>query len=332
MNTVVRGKAWRVTSHGDPAQVVQLQEMAWPEPGHGHILIRVRTAGAGHPDQLTATGHVPGLPAPPLGVGAEAAGEVVATAPRSAYRIGDQVLGLTAVGAGWGGFADYTYLREQSTIRIPEGMSDEEAGGFAVGFRTAYAGLVDRAPVEKGQYLVVLGAAGSTGATAVQLGRALGAHVVAVAGGPGGREFCRRCGAEAVLDRHAGNLAAQIRAATGGHGADLIYDPVGGTAAVAAMGGLVRNGRIALIGVAGGLPAPIDPLVLLFGNLTAIGVYAGGYSAAQDEAAWEALARLARDGRIRTPVGAVHSFADVPDLLATLDNSPPGKAVVRVAV
>jgi catechol 2,3-dioxygenase-like lactoylglutathione lyase family enzyme len=112
------------------------------------VLIRVRTAGAGFPDVMMAAGHFPLLGEPPFGLGEEAAGEVVAVPPGSRFAVGDQVTGITGFLEGWGGYAEYAYLREGSAIRIPAGMTDEEAGGFPIGFRTAYAGLVERAPVE----------------------------------------------------------------------------------------------------------------------------------------------------------------------------------------
>jgi NADPH2:quinone reductase len=176
------GRAWRLVKFGEPKEAIELQEMTWGEPSSGHVLIRVRTAGAGFPDVMMTAGHFPLLGDPPFGLGEEAAGEVVAVPPGSQFAVGDQVTGITGFLEGWGGYAEYAYLREQSAIRIPAGLTDEQAGGFPIGFRTAYAGLVERAPVRAGQTLLVLGAAGSSGATALQLGKALDATVIAVAG------------------------------------------------------------------------------------------------------------------------------------------------------
>ena len=169
------GRAWRVVKFGEPAEAVELQEMTWGEPAPGQVLIRVRTAGAGFPDVMMVAGHFPLLGEPPFGLGEEAAGEVVAVPPGSRFVVGDQVTGITEFLAGSGGYADFAYVREGSAIRIPAGMTDEQAAGFPVGFRTAYAGLVERAPVQAGQTVLDLGAAGSSGAAALQLGKALGA-------------------------------------------------------------------------------------------------------------------------------------------------------------
>ena len=123
---------------------------------------------------LGPTGQFPLLGAPPFGLGEEAAGEVVAVPEGSRFAVGDQVTGIAAFLDGWGGYAEYTYLREESTMRIPPGMTDTQAAGFTIAFRTAYAALVHRVPVSRGQRLAVLGAAGSSGVAALQLGRARG--------------------------------------------------------------------------------------------------------------------------------------------------------------
>src|SRR5262249_31118269 len=147
------GRAWRVVRFGEPDEAAELQEMTWAEPSAGQVLIRVRTAGAGYPDLMMTAGQFPLLGAPPFGLGEEAAGEVVAVPPGSAFSVGERVTGITDFHNGWGGYADYVYLREGATIRIPGRMTDEQAAGFPIGFRTAYAGLVERAPVEPGQTL-----------------------------------------------------------------------------------------------------------------------------------------------------------------------------------
>lgn len=176
---MVTGRAWRLVEFGEPHKALRLEELSLTDPEPGRILIRVRTAGAGYPDAMMAAGHFPLLGEPPFGLGEEAAGEVVAVPRGSRFSAGDQVTGITAFLEGWGGYAEYTYLREHSTIPIPAGMTDEQAGGFPIAFRTAYAGLVERSRLKTGQTLAVLGAAGSSGGAATQLGKALGARVIA---------------------------------------------------------------------------------------------------------------------------------------------------------
>ena len=130
---MVKGRAWKVVRFGDPMDVVQLQEVSWPDPPQGQALVRVRTAGAGLPDFLMAGGHFPLLDTPPIGLGEEVAGDVVVVAPGSRFAVGDKIMGITAFLHGWGGYADYAYVIEQSAARVPSTLSDEQAGGFPVG-------------------------------------------------------------------------------------------------------------------------------------------------------------------------------------------------------
>ncbi|MEW2545377.1 NADPH:quinone oxidoreductase family protein [Streptomyces sp. NPDC047002] len=326
------GRAWRVVRFGEPKDAAELQEMTWAEPPAGQVLIRVRTAGAGFPDLMMTGGHFPLLGAPPFGLGEEAAGEVVAVAPGSRFSVGDHITGITAFLQGWGGYAEYAYVRENSAIRIPDGMTDEQAGGFPIGFRTAYAGLVERAPVQSGQTLLILGAAGSSGATALQLGKALGATVIAVAGSREKTEFCIGLGADHVVNRRTDDLTARIAEITGGQGVDLIYDPVGGDTAATAVKSLARNGRIAMIGLASGAPVALDPMDMVVRNYAAVGVLATPNEDPEAEAlVWSRLADLAAKAAITTPVGRVHDFEEVPWMIAQQSAPGPGKSVVRVA-
>jgi NADPH:quinone reductase len=325
------GRAWRVVKFGEPAEAAELQKMTWAEPSPGRVLIRVRTAGAGFPDLMMTSGHFPLLGAPPFGLGEEAAGEVVSVPPGSRFSVGDRVTGITDFLEGWGGYAEYAYLREQSAIRIPDGMTDEQAGGFPIGFRTAYAGLVERAPVEPGQTLLVLGAAGSSGATAVQLGTALGARVIAVTGSEEKSEFCARHGADHVLNHRTDDLTARIAQITDGRGVDVVFDPVGGDTAALAVKSLARNGRIVVMGMASGAPIALDAMDLLLRNYSAVGVLATPHEDPEQESAvWDHLTALAEKGAITTPVGTVYGFEDVPRMIAERAAPTAGKSVVRV--
>jgi NADPH2:quinone reductase len=325
------GRAWRLVKFGEPEKAIELQEMTWGEPSPGQVLIRVRTAGAGFPDVMMTAGQFPLLGDPPFGLGEEAAGEVVAVPLGSRFAVGDQVMGITGFLDGWGGYAEYAYVREQSAILIPPGMTDEQAGGFPIGFRTAYAGLVERAPVRAGQTLLVLGAAGSSGATAIQLGKVLGATVIAVAGSREKLEFCARHGADHGVNYRTDDMPARIAELTGGRGVDLIYDPVGGDTAATALKSMARNGRIAIVGLASGTAVPLDPVDLLLRNYSAVGVLAMPDDPVAEAAAWAHLADLAGQGAITTPVGTVYGFSDVPRMITELAAPGPGKSVVRVA-
>ncbi|MFJ9541295.1 zinc-binding alcohol dehydrogenase family protein [Streptomyces sp. NPDC101225] len=315
---------------GAPAESIELQQMTWPEPGPGQVLVRVSTAGAGYPDAMMAAGHFPLLGEPPFGLGEEAAGEVVAVPPGSRFTVGDQVTGITGFLDGWGGYAEYTYLREESTIRIPARMTLQEAGGFPIAFRTAYAGLIDRAPVNAGQVLLVLGAAGSSGGAAVQLGKALGATVIAVAGSREKLDFCIRHGADHGVNHRSEDLPTRVGELTGGRGADVIFDPVGGGTALAALQAIARDGRLVLIGLASGEPVALDAMDMLMRNYSAVGVLATPKDTAAEAAVWDRLADLTDRGAIRTSVGHVYDFQDVPEMIAGQTAPGAGKSVVRI--
>ncbi|MER5598624.1 NADPH:quinone oxidoreductase family protein [Streptomyces sp. NPDC002265] len=327
---VFSGRAWRLVRFGSPVDSIELQQMTWPEPEPGQVLVRVRAAGAGYPDAMMVAGHFPLLGDPPFGLGEEAAGEVVAVPSGSRFSVGDQVTGITGFIEGWGGYAEYTYLREESTVRIPARMSTEEAGGFPIAFRTAYAGLIDRAPLEADQVLLVLGAAGSSGGAAVQLGKALGATVIAVAGSQEKLDFCTRHGADHVVNHRSDDLPARVKEITGGRGADVIFDPVGGGMASTALEAIARNGRVVLIGVASGKPVTLDPMDMLLRNYSAVGVLAAPGSAADEAVVWERLADLADRGVLSTPVGRVYDFWEVPGMIAQQTAPAAGKSVVRI--
>ena len=328
---MVKGRAWKVVRFGDPMDVVQLQEVSWPDPPQGQALVRVRTAGAGLPDFLMAGGHFPLLDTPPIGLGEEVAGDVVVVAPGSRFAVGDKIMGITAFLHGWGGYADYAYVIEQSAARVPSTLSDEQAGGFPVGFRTAYAGLVERASLTAGEVLLVLGAGGSAGSAAVQLGKSLGATVLAVASSAEKLALCTRFGADHVINYKTADLTREIAELTIGHGVDLIYDTVGGDLAAESVTSLARNGRIAIVGLASGATVEVNSLDMLLRNYSAVGVLASGYTPSEDAAAWDALADLASRRAITTPVGTVYSFADVPSMIQQQAAPPPGKSVVRIS-
>jgi len=328
---VFQGRAWKAVRFGDPMDVIELQEVSWPDPQPGQVLVRVRTAGAGLPDLLMTTGNFPLLDKPPIGLGEEVAGDVVAVPPGSRFAVGDRIMGITAFLEGWGGYAEYAYVHAQSAARVPSSLSDEQAGGFPIGFRTAYAGLVERASLAAGEVLLVLGAAGSAGSAAVQLGKALGATVVAVASSPEKLAFCRASGADHAINYKAADLTREIAELTNGHGVDLIYDTVGGDLAATAVTSLARHGRVAIVGLASGATVELNSIDMLLRNYSAVGVLAAGYTPQEDAAAWDALTDLADRKVITTPVGTVYPFADVPSMIRQQGSPAPGKSVVRVS-
>jgi NADPH:quinone reductase len=324
------GDAWQVVAFGNPEVNVRRTRLRYDDPPEGEVLVKVRTAGAGYPDAMMAAGAFPLLGEPPFGLGEEACGDVVAVGPGSRFQIGERIAGITAFLRGWGGYAEYAYVREGSAVHVPARLTDEQAGGFPIAYRTAYAGLVERAGLRAGEHVVVLGGAGSSGVAAIQLAKALGATVTAVAGSIEKVEFCRTIGADHAFSHRGGDVADLIRKSTDGHGADLIYDVVGGEIAGTALQAIARNGRIAIVGFASGVPVSLDPADLILRNYSAVGVLAVPDSPEAEAAVWSRLVELAEEGKLATPVGRVWTFDEVPEMIAQQSAPPPGKSVVRV--
>lgn len=324
-----RGRTWSAPAFGEPGEVLTLTDTTWSGVAEGRLLVRVLVCGLGMPDVLMTRGQYPLLPEPPVFPGQEVAGEVVATAPGSRFAVGDRIMGLTSFLDGRGGLGDYAYVQEAKARPIPDTLSDEQAAGFLLSFRTAYAGLVGRVQVRSGETLLVLGASGGSGAAAIRLGKSLGATVIAVAGGDDKLRFCRELGADHVVDRLHTDVADTVHTLTDGHGADVIFDPVGGDLGTHALAAVARLGRVAVIGYASGRFLTLDPLDMVLRNYTAVGVFAAG-TAEEDTTAYDALFRLAVAGGLTTPLSRVVGFDDVPDALATL-HLHPGKTVVRIA-
>ncbi|WP_160112792.1 zinc-binding dehydrogenase [Mycobacterium sp. 3519A] len=291
--------------------------------------MEVRACAVGLADLLMVTGDYPLTTTPPVAPGQEVAGVVVAVADGSAFAPGDRVMGSTAFLQGWGGFSDYTYIREPTAQKIPAPLTDEEAAGSVIGFRTAYAGLVQRAAVTPGEVLVVLGAAGNTGAAAVQLGKALGARVIAVVGSDEKAEFCSRLGADHTVNYHRTDLVDVVMTVSCGRGADVIFDPVGGELAARAVSAISRLGRVAVVGYASGRFVVLDPVDMVLRNYSGIGVFAGG-TPEEDEHAYSRLAKLVTIRAIKTSVAAVAAFGDVPEVIAGIRSAPAGRSVIRL--
>jgi NADPH2:quinone reductase len=212
---------------------------------------------------------------------------------------------------------------------VPDGLSDAAAAGFWIPHLTAWTGLVDRGHLATGDWLAVLGAAGGSGIAAVQLGRALGARVIAVVGDAARAEFCRGLGAEVAIDHHDGPLAAALRAATDDRGVDLLYDPVGGAMAEDAAGALARNGRLLAVGFASGRWPTLATHDLVVANRSLVGVFAGGQSDAELDEIHRALSSLIAEGRLRNAVTATPGFDELPAALQQLaDRTVIGKLVM----
>lgn len=219
-----------------------------PVPGPGEVLVEVHASGVNFPDGLIVAGNYQTKPTLPFVPGSEAAGVVRAVgADVTGLGVGTRVLAF----CGMGGYAEQVVVPAQMVFPIPDAMSYTDAAGFAVTYGTSCHGLVDRADLRAGETLLVLGASGGVGLTAVEIGKALGARVIAAASSPEKLELCRAHGADETIDYSREDLRARLTELTDG-GVDVVYDPVGGDHAQAAVRSLAWGGRYLTVGYASG--------------------------------------------------------------------------------
>ncbi len=294
-------RAWQLGELGQPADVLTLADRDEPEPGPGQLVVRVRACPVNFPDVLLCRGEYQIKPDLPFTPGVELCGEVVAlgegvTTPAR----GERVIGSAALPHG--GFAEYAVMDAARTFPAPESLSDPEAASLFIGYQTGWFGLHRRAGLRSGETLLVHAAAGGVGSAAIQLGKAAGATVIGVAGGPRKAEVARELGADLVVDRHAEDFVGVVKEATGGRGADVVYDPVGGETYTRSAKCVAFEGRILVIGFAGGtIPTPGLNHALIK-NYSIVGLHWGLYTERDPDAvrrAHEDLTALADRGAIR---------------------------------
>jgi NADPH2:quinone reductase len=301
----------------------------FPEPGPGEVRVRIAACGLNFADLLMIGGTYQDRVAPPFVPGMEIAGTVDAAGPGvTALAPGARV----AVAAGTGGLAEYGVFPAARCTPVPEGISLADAAALQIVYGTAHLALTRRARLAPGETLVVLGAAGGTGLAAVETGRLLGARVIAVARGAERMAAARAAGAETAIDAETPDLRAALKAAGG---ADVIFDPVGGAAADAAMGALRPEGRYLVIGFASGDVPRFASNRLLVKNVDVIGFWWGGYEAFRPAAMAESLSAVfgwAAGGRLSAHVSNVLPFERAAEGLALLrDRKATGKVVIAVS-
>jgi NADPH2:quinone reductase len=260
-------------SYGPPDTLV-VEDLPAPECGAGQVRIQVHAAGVNFPDTLIIEGKYQLRPDPPFTPGAEIAGVVESTgADVRNVKVGDRVLALT----GWGGFAELVTVNVERTLALPRNMDFNTAAGFAMTYGTSMHALRQRAQLSPGESLLVLGAGGGVGLTAVEIGRIMGANVIAAAGSAEKLAAAKRAGATEFINYNTEVLRERIKALTGGRGVDVVYDPVGGDLFDQALRGMAWRGRLLVVGFASGrIPQAPANLTLLKGS-SVVGVYWGGF-------------------------------------------------------
>jgi NADPH2:quinone reductase len=306
---------------------LRLEDVTLPPPAAGQARVRIRAAAVNFPDILTVQGKYQHKPELPFTPGTEAAGDVIA--------LGDGVtnvaLGDRVIVGGLGGYAEEMQVPTAGLRKIPDGVGYAEAAAFTVAYLTAYVALVRRAELQSGEWLLVHGAAGGVGLAAVDLGRVLGAKVIATASSDAKRDFLKAYGANYVLP--SSGFREQVKAITGGEGANVIYDPVGGDVFDESTRCIAFDGRITIIGFTSGRIPSIGVNMPLIKGYSIMGVRAGEYGRKFPQKGREnmdAIMRLLAERKIHPHVHARFPLERAVDAMRTLqDRSVIGKVIVE---
>ena len=296
-------RAMMASQWGEPADL-ELMEVPDPEPGPRQVAIDVRASACNFFDILMVQGKYQVRPPLPFAPGGEVAGIVRAVGPGVEHIApGDRVFAML----GWGGYASVAVAPADSVFRMPESMSFEHGAAFGVVYQTSYFGLVYRAQLQPGETLLVHAAAGGVGLAAVQIGRALGARVLATAGSAAKLETARMHGADEAYDYSSPEWVERVKTATGGRGADVVYDPVGGDVFDLSTKCIAFGGRLLVIGFASGRIPSIQVNRILLKNIAVVGLHWGAYrqhDPGRIPQAMDALFELYRQGKLRPVVSS----------------------------
>jgi NADPH2:quinone reductase len=321
-------KAMVATRWGEPSEL-QYLDVPDPEPGPGQVLIETRAIGCNFPDILMVQGKYQVKPPHPFSPGHEIAGLVLAVGTDvTRVRPGQRVLASLE----WGGYAERAITAAERVHPIPDAMPFDHAAAFYVVYQTSYAALVRRAALQPGEWLLVHGAAGGVGLSAVQIGKALGARIIATAGSKEKLEIARQSGADVLIDYRTEDWVERVKSVTAGEGADVIYDPVGGDVFDNSTKCIAFEGRILTIGFAGGRIPTLAINRVLLKNFSVVGLHWGYYQRRGSPLVqeWmEALLKLYGEGRIRPVIYRVYPLRDAPAALAALSSRESyGKVVL----
>lgn len=302
--------AWLCTTL-DGADALQWRELPTPEPAAGEVRIAIHAASLNFPDLLTVQGKYQVKPPLPFVPGSEFAGIVDAVGGGVTHL--QAGMAVAAIGSS-GGFATHAVVPAANVIALPPGFALSDGAAFAFTYGTSHHALIDRARLQPGETVLVLGAAGGVGSAALQIAKAAGAKVIAAASSDDKCARCRQLGADATVNYGTENLRDALKALTGGRGPDVVYDPVGGELAEAAFRGIAWRGRYLVVGFAGGgIPALPWNLALLKGA-SVVGVFWGDFVRREPQASAAALRELAlwyAQGKVKPVIDRVLPMAEL---------------------
>jgi NADPH:quinone reductase len=315
-------------SYGSPEQLV-VEELPDLQPSSGQAVVTVKACGVNFPDTLIIAGKYQFRPEPPFSPGGEVAGVVKAVGEGvTNVKPGDRVIALMP----WGGYAEEVATDATRLVPIPDGVSFVQAAALLTTYGTTIYALADRAQMKPGETLLVLGAAGGVGLAAIQLGKLMGARVLAAASSAEKLALCKREGADELIDYSKEDLKERVKTLTKGAGVDVVYDPVGGSHSEAALRATAWNGRLLVIGFAAGEIPKIPLNLTLLKGASIVGVFWGQFTLREPKAAAAQFAQLlawVAEGKL-TP----HVHAELPLTEAAaamrllLDRKVQGKVVL----
>lgn len=324
-------KAMLCVEHGPPEKL-ELRDVDMPEPGRGQVRLKVHAAGVNFPDTLIIQNLYQFKPPLPFSPGGEAAGIVDAVGEGVTHvKPGDRAIVMT----GHGCYAEYVVTDAARVVPMPEGMPFDIGSGFTMTYGTSHHALKQRARLQPGETLLVLGAAGGVGLTAVELGKVMGARVIAAASTDEKLALTRQYGADETINYATASLRDEVKRLTGGKGADVVYDPIGDRFAEPAFRSIAWNGRYLVVGfAAGSIPALPLNLALIKGA-SIVGVFWGAFTQAEPELHRANMAELLEwyaAGKLKPHVSKHYPLAESAEAIRwMMDRKAQGKVVVEVA-
>jgi len=312
-----------------PPDSLELQDLPDLVPEAGEVVVDVRAAGVNFPDVLTVQGKYQYRPELPFTPGNEFAGTVRAVgAGVSTFKAGDQVIGFARSGA----FAEQVRAPAEVLMPMPSDMDFDIAAAITLTYGTSHHAVVDRAQLQAGETMLVLGAAGGVGLAAIEIGKALGARVIAAASSAEKLEVCRAHGADVLIDYTKEDLREALKAATGGKGPDVIYDPVGGPYTEPALRSIAWRGRHLVVGFAAGEIPKLPWNLMLLKGASVVGVFWGEFARREPKANVAAMREMLgwmAEGKLKPLVSQRYALADTAQALNDMaDRKVTGKVVI----
>jgi len=314
-----------------PADKLVIDDVESPEAKGRGVKVKVKAAGLNFPDTLIIEGKYQLKPSMPFSPGGEMSGEVIEVGEKvTRFKPGDRVAGLT----GYGAFAEEVIVPEQNILPIPDAMSDEKAAAFSMVYGTSYYALKQRANIQPGETLLVLGASGGVGLATVELGKAMGAKVIAAASSAEKLAIAKDAGADELINYTEEPLKEAVKKLTNSKGVDVIYDPVGGDFTEQALRAMAWNGRHLIIGFAAGDIPQIPANLTLLKGCSVVGVFWGSFTQREPENSAKNMMELLQmfsEGKIDPRISQVFEFEDYEKALGALTGrTATGKIVLKV--